>query len=188
MRSFFLAITLVFSLDGFSQKNEAVYNYLIYTYWANDQIIQWLSEAENSSWKMEIESSFNSIQLTTRHSWNAEFGWLTTLKKLPWDNVPQVSSREEMLSSWQNTSKQFVQYAATLLATEPAGTRKLGEQDVAIDDILLHVCNHATYHRGQLITMGRQAGLGKPPRTDYIYFIRLPQEEIEQIKQSVFGE
>ncbi|MFN2424735.1 MAG: DinB family protein [Cryomorphaceae bacterium] len=32
--------------------------------------------------------------------------------------------------------------------------------------------NHSTYHRGQLVTMGRQAGLSTPPQTDYIFYVR----------------
>lgn len=51
--------------------------------------------------------------------------------------------------------------------------RKIGkdQKEISIADIILHVFNHATYHRGQLITMGRQVGLTLPPRTDYIYFL-----------------
>jgi uncharacterized damage-inducible protein DinB len=40
-----------------------------------------------------------------------------------------------------------------------------------INEILLHVCNHGTYHRGQLATLLRKAGY-KPPVTDYIMLKR----------------
>lgn len=40
-----------------------------------------------------------------------------------------------------------------------------------VEDILMHVCNHGTYHRAQLATMLRQAG-HKPPVTDYIMLKR----------------
>jgi uncharacterized damage-inducible protein DinB len=39
-------------------------------------------------------------------------------------------------------------------------------------DLLLHVVNHSTYHRGQLTTLLRQAG-GAPPATDYVVYTRL---------------
>ncbi|MBZ2184406.1 MAG: hypothetical protein K7J46_06805 [Bryobacter sp.] len=35
--------------------------------------------------------------------------------------------------------------------------------------ILLHVVNHASYHRGQVITMIRQAG-GEAVSTDLVYY------------------
>ena len=34
-----------------------------------------------------------------------------------------------------------------------------------------HVVNHSTYHRGQLITMGRGLGLLNPPNTDFTMFL-----------------
>ncbi|HUO84444.1 MAG TPA: DinB family protein, partial [Thermoanaerobaculia bacterium] len=38
-------------------------------------------------------------------------------------------------------------------------------------DLLLHVVNHSTYHRGQLTTMLRQVG-AKPPSSDYVFYLR----------------
>lgn len=40
-----------------------------------------------------------------------------------------------------------------------------------VEDILLHVCLHGAYHRGQVMTMLRTAGLGTVS-ADYIAFIR----------------
>jgi uncharacterized damage-inducible protein DinB len=43
--------------------------------------------------------------------------------------------------------------------------------DSTIEDILLHVCLHGSYHRGQIARAMRQGG-ADPPSTDYIGFIR----------------
>jgi uncharacterized damage-inducible protein DinB len=40
-------------------------------------------------------------------------------------------------------------------------------------EVLLHVYNHSTYHRGQCITMARAVGLDLVPATDLIRFLRL---------------
>lgn len=40
-----------------------------------------------------------------------------------------------------------------------------------LEDILLHVCLHGAYHRGQVAQMIRQGG-GEPAPTDFIAFIR----------------
>ncbi|MCW3088046.1 MAG: hypothetical protein JWQ78_1432, partial [Sediminibacterium sp.] len=42
-----------------------------------------------------------------------------------------------------------------------------------VKEILLHLFNHGTYHRGQLVTLLRQVGVEEIPRTDYIEFSRL---------------
>ncbi len=43
-----------------------------------------------------------------------------------------------------------------------------------ISDMLLHVINHSTYHRGQIASLIRQHGL-EPPATDYIFYQREKQ-------------
>ncbi len=46
-------------------------------------------------------------------------------------------------------------------------TTSFGEQFTAIvEDILLHVCNHSTYHRAQIATLFKQGGVA-PAVTDY---------------------
>ncbi len=39
--------------------------------------------------------------------------------------------------------------------------------------VLHHIFNHSTYHRGQLVTMLRQVGLEKIPSTDFIAWARI---------------
>ncbi len=41
-----------------------------------------------------------------------------------------------------------------------------------IFQMLLHVFNHGTYHRGQLVTMLRQLGVENIPATDFIVWSR----------------
>lgn len=40
-----------------------------------------------------------------------------------------------------------------------------------LEDILLHVCLHGSYHRGQIASLVRASG-GEPVNTDYIVFVR----------------
>jgi uncharacterized damage-inducible protein DinB len=44
--------------------------------------------------------------------------------------------------------------------------------DTKLSDILIHIVNHATYHRGQLATAVKNAG-GEPAVTDYIAWVRI---------------
>jgi uncharacterized damage-inducible protein DinB len=41
----------------------------------------------------------------------------------------------------------------------------------------MHVFNHGTYHRGQLVTMLRQVGVTEIPQTDYIAFVRTTTQQ-----------
>jgi uncharacterized damage-inducible protein DinB len=49
---------------------------------------------------------------------------------------------------------------------------KSGNAISAQYEMLAHVFNHNTYHRGQLITMLRQVGVTDLPQTDLIFFYR----------------
>lgn len=150
--------------------------YAAYNTWANRQIVNWLSNADSLQWHLEINSSFRTIDLTLRHLWNAEHGWLCILKNLPWAVAIESDMqmpKENILEGLLKTSIELQNFIETLAEEKFNKTRKYGKsnQDVSLYDIIQHVFNHATYHRGQIITMGRQAGLLEPPRTDYIYFI-----------------
>ena len=47
--------------------------------------------------------------------------------------------------------------------------------ETRLHDILLHVCLHGSYHRGQVASLVRASG-GEPVNTDYIVYVRSQQE------------
>ena len=152
--------------------------YAKYNYWANSQIITWLESASQKELNTEVESSFKTIQSTICHIWSAEYGWLKAMKKEPWekpfDGDNYIGGKDSLFHDFLLVSKQLENYVTSLSTKELHTNRLLGEANTptALGDILLHIFNHSTFHRGQVITMGRQIGLKNPPRTDYIYFIR----------------
>lgn len=159
-------------------EKDLLKNYASYNRWANERFVEWLRGASEEQMKMEIESSFNSLKKTLLHLWNAEFGWLSTLKEAGWGRPPGMDfdgSMEELFEGFLATSRAFEDYVLGLAPEAYREGRPLGNDGIptTVEDMVLHVFNHATYHRGQLITLGRQAGLTQPPRTDYIYYIRL---------------
>jgi len=152
--------------------------YTAYNHWANQQFAEWLGTASEEDLEIEIESSFSSLKETIFHIWNAEYLWLQTVKDEPADNSPAKNfkgSKEELLDGWLRASENFSNHVKTMSPKElqEKRPRSNGEDFTAVVDMIQHCMNHSTYHRGQLITMGRQAGLQDPPRTDFIYYVRL---------------
>lgn len=163
-----------------SELNEtySLKSYSSYNLWANEEVVKWMKTATEEQLHKEIESSFNSLIKTTLHMWFAEHGWLSTLNNENWgqpENHSPESSSAEILRGFIETSKAFKTFVHELNEENMNKTLTIGQNKntVHVRDIVLHVFNHATYHRGQIITLGRQAGLENPPRTDYIYFINL---------------
>jgi uncharacterized damage-inducible protein DinB len=152
--------------------------YTAYNFWANQQLAEWLSSASEEELNREIESSFSSLKETIFHIWNAEYLWLQTIRDESANNSPAKDfdgTREEMLKGWLEASENFSNHVKTMTLADLQAKRPRsnGEGYTVIADMIQHCMNHSTYHRGQLITMGRQAGLKNPPRTDFIYYVSL---------------
>ena len=155
-----------------------IQRYVDYNHWANQQFAEWLSTASEEDLEKEIESSFSSLKKTILHIWNAEYLWLNTVKDQSSDNYPAQSfegTKEELLAGWLQASENFNDHVNTMTIEElqTKRPRSRGDGYMLIADMIHHCMNHSTYHRGQLITMGRQAGLKDPPRTDFIYYVGL---------------
>jgi uncharacterized damage-inducible protein DinB len=155
-----------------------IQRYAAYNHWANQQMADWLRTGSEEQLNQEIESSFSSLKETVLHIWSAEYLWLQTVKDLSSDNNPAKNfegSKEELLAGWLKASENFSNHVKTMsledLQTQRPRSR--GDSYTVIVDMIHHCMNHSTYHRGQLITMGRQAGLETPPRTDFIYYVGL---------------
>jgi uncharacterized damage-inducible protein DinB len=149
--------------------------YAEYNLWANQQMADWLKNIPEDRARQEIESSFPSIRKTAFHLWFSEYGWSHKIHSGEWErpdsskiNQPTTKIWEELLVTSQEIVNEVVSYEMGdwMILHERGEGKK-----VKRIDIFHQLFNHATYHRGQCITMGRQLGLKDPPRTDYLYYI-----------------
>ena len=162
-----------------AELTSIIKRYTEYNHWANEQFAEWLSTASEEQLNQEIESSFSSLKETVLHIWSAEYLWLQTVKDQSSQNNPAKSfagKKEALLEGWLQASQNFRDHVQGMTASALEAKRSRGDRVTTIADMIHHCMNHSTYHRGQLITMGRQAGLQDPPRTDFIYYVSLERE------------
>jgi uncharacterized damage-inducible protein DinB len=160
---------------------ELLLRYLRYNIWANAQFIQILRGLRDEQLDQEIQSSFPSIRKTVNHMWGAEDIWLQRLQRVEnqvW-RVPDFKGGiQEACDIWEEVSRGLLQFAMDIPGEAGFGDTihvvniKGEHYDDVISDVLQHVANHATYHRGQLVTMFRQAGISTIPGTDYTIYVR----------------
>ena len=86
--------------------------------------------------------------------------------------LPELREAQRAMDAW------FVDYAGSLeepTQEEVVSFRFIGGDPGAMTrrDILLHVANHGTYHRGNVASMMYQAGM-PPPATDLPVFLKRP--------------
>jgi len=146
-----------------------------YNLWANTIVCNWLEQISDEQWSKEISSSFNSIRETVLHTLSAERAWLQRFKKEPveWLQSTYKGTKENHIKLWKETStdlKAFIDaFDEKDLDTNLDFKRLNGEAySMPHYQLFAHVVNHATYHRGQLVTMLRQAGFSNVGSTDLL--------------------
>lgn len=155
-------------------------DYTRYNLWANKHLSEVMLKLSDEQLDKEITSSFSSIRKTIYHIWGAEDIWKKRLSHEPfekWAGSDNNFSLEEVIHQWNETSQWFIEFVET--SSEDFLKTKLTYKNLAgteytnqVSDVIQHVLNHGTFHRGQLITMLRQVGITQLPATDYIAFFR----------------
>jgi uncharacterized damage-inducible protein DinB len=156
-----------------------------YNIWANNLVFEWLSSINEEQWSQQIESSFSSIKETCIHVLSAEHIWhqrLTKVEAPVWIADDVKGSKDEVIQAWRQASDSLLTYVSAVdesqLSTLLFYKRINGESYTQpLHEILIHVFNHSTYHRGQLVTMLRQVGYKDVTATDYLLYSRLMEEK-----------
>lgn len=155
-----------------------------YNIWANDRVCDWLGKISEGQWKQPLVSSFKSIYETVLHMASAEKIWVERLQKKPSHELLSETfngSKEDLLKTWKEISlslKKLMeempedQFQQKLLFKNTKGI----EYHQSYYQLLAHVINHATYHRGQVVTMLRQVGFTEVNSTDITTFFRIKNE------------
>lgn len=139
-----------------------------YNLWANDTLVNWLGNMG--------EAVPSTCLHLLSHICNAQLIWLSRIKNIvPGYGVFDEHSLAECREMLDGSSDQLLELAAmpSIGLTQVIGyTNTQGEAfETSIEDILIHVFNHGTYHRAQVARDLRQQGL-TPVNTDYITYVR----------------
>ena len=151
-------------------------NYADYNLWVNQQFVNWLSPKSDELLYAEVPSSFSTIMKTLDHIWSTEEYWFSVISETSLLEKKQESelSKEEILSGLLNSSKKLADFINSLSEEDLVKKVKIinpwFECELPISDYLLQVINHGTYHRGQIVTMGRNIGITDASNTDYNFY------------------
>ncbi len=155
--------------------------YSDYNIWANKILFDRIGKLSEEQLQKEIASSFPSVYKTIVHMWQAEDIWWQRLKLV--ENIAALSETfkgdfNELTTGLAKQStlwKQWVDNANDYQLTHVfAYVRNKEQYKMKVNDMLLHLFNHATFHRGQLVTLLRQLGeVDKIPSTDFSTYCRV---------------
>jgi uncharacterized damage-inducible protein DinB len=154
---------------------------LDYHYWARDRLLEALEALTPEQFTRDMGNSFRSIRDTVAHIYAAEWAWHSRwlgqmpTALLPADMFPDVATLRRTWTDHEAKMRAF------LLSRDDTGINEVLEYTLIsghagasiLWQMAQHVVNHATYHRGQVVTMLRQLGAAPPKPMDLIAFYRL---------------
>jgi len=159
---------------------ELLKQYTAYNSWATQKICEVILALPEEKQLAEVPSSYNSLYKTVLHIWDAESIWWQRMKLLERFTIPnQVfkGTMKEMVAELQQQSRAWEEWVANAseLSIEHVFQYKTFDKQQFKQptwQVIMHVVNHGTYHRGQLINMLRQLGVEKLPATDFSFWAR----------------
>lgn len=141
-----------------------------YHAWANQTILGRIKELPSSVLSQEVNSSFPTIAHALSHIYSVDTMWYLVLTGMEMPEAFQAAkpvnenvlgSVEEYANAFGKLAEQYEQWfrshadleQSVLLNNPFAGVRQ-----TRFSEMVLHVVNHGTYHRGNISTMLRQLG------------------------------
>lgn len=159
---------------------ELLSQYALYHHWANQQLFACILGLTDAAQEKEIVSSFSSISRTVHHLFVAESVWWQRMKLQERVVVPTMDASVMLNETIRQITAQnlvWIEWIANagehqLLHAFKYQNSKRESFKQPVYQVLLHVFNHGTYHRGQIVTMLRQLGINKVPSTDFVEWSR----------------
>lgn len=151
-------------------------NYADYNLWVNQQFVNWLSPKSAELLYAEVPSSFSTIMKTLDHIWSTEEYWFSVISESSLSEKKAESdlSKEEIFAGLLNSSTKLKHLINSLseedLMKEVKIVNPWFECELPISEYLIQVINHGTYHRGQIVTIGRNVGITDASNTDYNFY------------------
>jgi uncharacterized damage-inducible protein DinB len=153
---------------------------LDYHYWARDRLLDALEALSSEQFTRDLGSSFKSVRDTVAHTYAAEWAWYerwqgrSPTALLPYDQFADVAS---LRAAWTAHEVKMREYVGGLddASVDRVIDYKLlsgAEGSTPLCQMLQHVVNHASYHRGQVTTMLRQLGATPAKPMDMIAYYR----------------
>jgi uncharacterized damage-inducible protein DinB len=153
--------------------------------WANARMRGAIARVSDEDLSRDLKNSYPSLRDTWLHIMGAEWIWLArwlgtspTARPAEWLSY----TRDEIEIEWgaiETAQRAFIEHLTDASLDRMITYRTLNGDEFtnALWQLLRHVVNHSTYHRGQITTMLRQLG-HDAVSTDLVLYYR--QEKVPQ--------
>ena len=151
-----------------------------YTAWANSRLFAALASLPEGEATASRATGFGNMVNTLNHAYVVDLIWQAHLEGTPHGFTARITDIEPRLEELRNAQAQiddwYISYADSL--SDQAHNEVMhfkfvdgGPGAMTRGDMLLHIVNHKTYHRGVVADMLYQAS-SRPPTMDLPVFLR----------------
>jgi uncharacterized damage-inducible protein DinB len=153
---------------------------LDYHYWARDRLLAAVEPLSDEQRTRDLGSSFKSIHDTLVHIFRAEWAWHSRWHNVSPTALSQAGELPDLATLQMRWTALEQQVRGFVDAAGDEGLQRVYEYkslagvtgQSPLWQMVQHVVNHASYHRGQVTTMLRQIGATPPKSLDLIAFYR----------------
>jgi uncharacterized damage-inducible protein DinB len=165
----------------------------VYDRWATAKQLEVVKTLSSEQYERDLGSSHGGIRGTLVHIYGAQQIWYSRWKGNSPASLPAVTEVPTfgiLENKWQVLRKEIQEFATTL--TEEKLHEPLAYNDLKgnpnkqpLAQLIRHVINHSTYHRGQITMMFRQLSVSPPPSIDLITYYREVGQELDSLEQQI---
>ena len=148
---------------------------LRYSAWATRRVLESTTTLSSDDLTRDLGNSYGGVHGTLKHIYQADSIWFDRLMGAPTGDLSKYDPSSDF-SEWAPLLERYVKWAEGL--TPGDWDRVVSYRNVKgeafetpVWQIVLHIVNHASYHRGQVTTLLRQIGCA-PAGTDLIAYYR----------------
>lgn len=153
---------------------------LDYHYWARDRALDAASLLTPEQFTRDMGSSFRSVRDTLAHTFSAEWAWhqrwlgTSPTAHLLYEDYPDLETLRASWTRLEGEVRTYLQNAGEDGIGRVYSYRTLNGQpgQSPLWQMVQHVVNHASYHRGQVTTLLRQLGVPPGKSMDMVAFYR----------------
>lgn len=161
--------------------------------WANERVFETLKELPTEMYRKEVESVFPTIADALVHMYQVDYVWLQVLKGKTFEdiftsikqlheelNAADLQNMQMKFEAMSEDYENFIRGNEDLSADITVQHPHFGTLHSTYADLIQHIVNHGTYHRGHLSAIVNQLGF-KGASIDYIFYLYLLQEKNQTV-------
>jgi uncharacterized damage-inducible protein DinB len=161
---------------GYDMNAKAFRHFYDYHFYENRKIWDsYVTPLSHEQFTQAVDYSHGSVRNQIVHLISADDTWFSALRgvEIPETlNPSDFPDRESIRAHWDNVEQNMRVYLATLrdelLFEKPFADGE--DKDLILWQVLLHVVNHGTDHRAQLLRLLSDLGV-KTTSQDYIFYV-----------------